>query len=51
MYIVKIGGLAHSAWNTKAEAKHQIEVLIHAGYRVVNWDYMAVECDNGFYFV
>lgn len=46
----------HSAWNTRSEAKHQVETLINNGYGT-KWSKPfyefdeTVDCENGHYYV
>lgn len=44
-------GTIHSAWKTKKEAKHQVEVLEDHGYRDCTIKYLDIQCANGQYFV
>jgi len=53
MFIVYIGKHKHSAWNSRHEAKHQIDVLASYGYKRKNiWlDDVDANYSNGQYFV
>jgi len=61
MWIVKFGNnTRHSAWSSKNEAKHQVEVLINHGMIKISrytllTDFIefddTVSCENGHYYV
>ncbi|MDO8472619.1 MAG: hypothetical protein Q7T05_02250 [Dehalococcoidia bacterium] len=58
MYLVLLpGGRRHSAWDTKAQADHQKEVLEDHGYKPQWGEDLEVEfdptvvCENGHYYV
>ena len=49
--IVYINEKKHSAWFSKSEANHQIEVLKNSGYKKVTFDFVDHNYENGHYFV
>lgn len=51
MYLVKIEGEKHSAWNTKKEAINQIRVLKDCGYKSLSYDFdSTIDTENGHYY-